>query len=138
MIKAQAVKNWGETFLNSINSVRTIGQGVAFAEGGLVRGPGSGTSDSIAARLSNGEFVIKAQAVKNWGENFLNGINSSSPDLQFSLSNIGRQESQNAGGARTVNVTQTIVTPNADSFRKSDYQISKEMAESARRAMMRT
>jgi len=138
VIKAQAVKNWGETFLNSINSVRTIGQGVAFAEGGLVRGPGSGTSDSIAARLSNGEFVIKAQAVKNWGENFLNGINSSSPDLQFSLSNIGRQESQNAGGARTVNVTQTIVTPNADSFRKSDYQISKEMAESARRAMMRT
>ncbi len=32
----------------------------AFAEGGFVSGPGTGTSDSILARLSNGEFVMPA------------------------------------------------------------------------------
>lgn len=33
-----------------------------FATGGHVRGPGTGTSDSILARLSNGEFVVNASA----------------------------------------------------------------------------
>ena len=33
-----------------------------FASGGHVRGPGTGTSDSILARLSNGEFVVNANA----------------------------------------------------------------------------
>ena len=32
----------------------------AFATGGIVRGPGTGTSDSIPAMLSNGEYVINA------------------------------------------------------------------------------
>jgi len=36
----------------------------AFAEGGLVVGPGSGTSDSINAKLSNGESVINAKSTK--------------------------------------------------------------------------
>jgi TP901 family phage tail tape measure protein len=39
-----------------------FGQGPGFASGGLVRGPGSPTSDSIAARLSDGEFVVNARA----------------------------------------------------------------------------
>lgn len=34
-----------------------------FAEGGLVTGPGTGTSDSIDAKLSNGEFVLTADKV---------------------------------------------------------------------------
>jgi hypothetical protein len=34
------------------------------AKGGLITGKGSGTSDSIFARLSNGEFVINAKATK--------------------------------------------------------------------------
>jgi len=32
------------------------------ADGGLVKGPGTGTSDSIPAKLSNGEFVVPAKA----------------------------------------------------------------------------
>jgi hypothetical protein len=36
--------------------------GKLFAAGGQVTGPGSGTSDSIMARLSNGEFVVNAKA----------------------------------------------------------------------------
>ncbi|WP_314945925.1 hypothetical protein [Bradyrhizobium cosmicum] len=35
---------------------------VAKADGGYIAGPGSGTSDSIPARLSNGEFVVRASA----------------------------------------------------------------------------
>ncbi|MET9262414.1 hypothetical protein [Amycolatopsis sp. NPDC004079] len=37
---------------------------IAFAEGGPVRGPGTGTSDSILTRLSNGEYVLPAWLTK--------------------------------------------------------------------------
>jgi predicted NUDIX family NTP pyrophosphohydrolase len=46
------------------------------AEGGPIRGPGTGTSDSILARLSNGEFVTKAKAVAFWGSDFMHAINN--------------------------------------------------------------
>ena len=42
-----------------------------FATGGLIRGPGTGTSDSIPALLSNGEYVIRAAAVRKLGKNAL-------------------------------------------------------------------
>lgn len=45
------------------------------ASGGLVSGPGTGTSDSIAARLSDGEYVIKASAVQHYGVDFFNALN---------------------------------------------------------------
>ena len=38
------------------------------AEGGFVSGPGTETSDSIPARLSDGEFVVKASAVRGLGK----------------------------------------------------------------------
>ena len=38
-----------------------------FTEDELVEGPGDGTSDSIPAMLSDGEFVFTAKAVKNIG-----------------------------------------------------------------------
>ncbi|MDE1998673.1 MAG: phage tail tape measure protein [Burkholderiales bacterium] len=47
-----------------------------FADGGLVSGPGSGTSDSIPARLSNGEYVVNASAVQRVGVGLLDGLNS--------------------------------------------------------------
>ncbi|WIG51007.1 MAG: hypothetical protein OJF48_001924 [Afipia sp.] len=37
-----------------------------FAEGGLVSGPGTGTSDSIHARLSAGEFVMPANMTRQY------------------------------------------------------------------------
>ena len=37
------------------------------AAGGEIMGPGTGTSDSIPARLSDGEFVMTAEAVRNAG-----------------------------------------------------------------------
>jgi hypothetical protein len=45
------------------------------ADGGYISGPGTGTSDSIPARLSNGEYVIKAAAVNKVGVPFLNSVN---------------------------------------------------------------
>lgn len=50
--------------------------GNAFASGGSVAGPGTGTSDSIPAMLSNGEYVLNAQAVDRLGVPFLNGLNT--------------------------------------------------------------
>ena len=46
------------------------------ATGGEIRGPGTGTSDSIVARLSNGEFVMKAAAVNKYGTAFMHAVNS--------------------------------------------------------------
>ena len=42
-----------------------------FAGSGPVEGPGSGVSDSIPARLSDGEFVFTTKAVKEIGEDTL-------------------------------------------------------------------
>lgn len=47
----------------------------ARAHGGPIRGPGSATSDSILARLSDGEYVVRAAAVKKLGLARLNAIN---------------------------------------------------------------
>ncbi len=46
-----------------------------FASGGLVTGPGAGTSDSIPARLSDGEYVIRKAAVDQYGVNLFEALN---------------------------------------------------------------
>ena len=47
-----------------------------FSTGGNVKGEGTSTSDSIPAMLSNGEFVVKASAVRKYGTGFLNAVNN--------------------------------------------------------------
>ena len=68
--------------------VAAIGIGLAaafgaFAQGGYVSGPGTSTSDSIPAMLSNGEFVMRADAVDRIGVPALDAMNNgqASPDL---------------------------------------------------------
>ena len=51
------------------------GFGGGHAEGGLIKGPGGPKSDSIPARLSAGEFIVKADAVSRFGVNQLEAIN---------------------------------------------------------------
>ncbi|WP_168377568.1 tape measure protein [Acinetobacter cumulans] len=46
-----------------------------FATGGLIRGPGTGTSDSIPIMASDKEFMVRAAAVKSIGVDNLNYIN---------------------------------------------------------------
>ena len=45
------------------------------ATGGIIRGAGTGTSDSIRAWLSNGEGVVNARAVGHYGEGFIHALN---------------------------------------------------------------
>jgi hypothetical protein len=46
------------------------------ASGGMIRGAGTGTSDSIPAYLSNGEYVIKADSVKKYGVGTFDALNT--------------------------------------------------------------
>jgi len=54
-----------------------------FAGGGFVSGPGSATSDSIPARLSAGEYVVRAAAVRQVGVAFLDSLNGLSAGPRF-------------------------------------------------------
>lgn len=66
--------------------------GGGHAEGGPITGPGTGTSDSIPARLSNGEFVVRADAVKRYGVNFLSALNNmvlpAAPSMKFATGGL--------------------------------------------------
>jgi hypothetical protein len=87
--------------------------GGGFAAGGFVSGPGSGTSDSIPAWLSNGEFVTRAAAVRRPGIlpllRAINGgvqIPSIMGRRRFADGGlVGSVPSGGAGGGHTVNLT---------------------------------
>lgn len=49
---------------------------LGFATGGYISGPGTGTSDSIPAALSNGEYVMTAGAVSRLGLPVLDALNA--------------------------------------------------------------
>jgi hypothetical protein len=81
----QAIQTAWQALVNFINSTQfqapQPGVGGApsvteFASGGFVSGPGSTTSDSIIARLSNFEYVMRAAAVKFYGVDFMHAINA--------------------------------------------------------------
>lgn len=56
------------------------------AGGGYISGPGTGTSDSIPARLSNGEFVIRAASVRKYGARLFAALNG----MRIAPSAVGR------------------------------------------------
>lgn len=82
---------------------RARGGIVGYPHGGRVRGPGSSTSDSILTRLSNGEFVMRAASVRQYGLDFMQALNDGR------LGTAGASAaSLGVGGVRgsqTVNVT---------------------------------
>ena len=74
----------GQTYVSDNNGVdirpwdektKTMGKRIKKAYGGYISGPGSATSDSIPAMLSNGEYVISAKAVQAAGVPMLDRIN---------------------------------------------------------------
>ncbi|WP_432457944.1 phage tail tape measure protein [Cellulomonas iranensis] len=77
-----------DTFFGRVASARPIiavgasmpvirpGQVGAFAGGGPISGPGTATSDSVPAWLSNGEWVIRAAAVQKYGHQFMSALNA--------------------------------------------------------------
>lgn len=84
IIAAMAKAGGGQGDLNAAPNAQNSGSDAGgggqqgFRTGGMVNGPGSGTSDSISARLSNGEFVATAAAVKHYGSDFFHALNSMS------------------------------------------------------------
>jgi hypothetical protein len=74
-INGKAVKISGNVVRLQTSLLGNINELTKFAGGGYVSGRGTGTSDSIPAMLSNGEFVIKSSAVGTYGIDFLNALN---------------------------------------------------------------
>jgi len=69
-LAAKAVITTGLEFLGSVfPSLR-------FAEGGIVPGAGGPKEDNILARLSSGEYVIKASSVNKFGRGFFDKLNA--------------------------------------------------------------
>lgn len=66
IINEGQIRNMPETLLNP-NRPKNYAPGVQKASGGSITGPGTGTSDSIPAMLSNGEHVWTAEEVRKAG-----------------------------------------------------------------------
>lgn len=71
---------------SAVNSVKST-EVPKYASGGLISGPGTGTSDSIPAMLSNGEAVMTAAAVNEWGA-MLSAMNVASGGNAINVSNL--------------------------------------------------
>ena len=113
------------------------GQGYAhvFAEGGLVKGAGTGTSDSIPARLSNGEYVIRAAAVKALGVDTLDLLNEAGNNTSRigSLVPTTTIDPENTFGA-SGNVFNIVMNNNINNEMDAE-DIGRKMMTSIRRAV---
>ena len=75
-IALNAVRAAGRAFGFSSGGLGAAGGGyIGAATGGYITGKGTSTSDSIPARLSHGEYVMSARAVKGYGLGFMEAIN---------------------------------------------------------------
>jgi len=86
-----------------------------FATGGYVTGPGTSTSDSIPARLSAGEYVVNAAAVKRVGVAFLQSINGISagprvagPTLAFAAGGLVPEAAPAQAPGQSVRIVNVI------------------------------
>lgn len=79
------------TVLANIASAISTVKSAKFATGGLVNGPGTGTSDSIPARLSNGESVINARSTAMFGP-LLSSLNQAGGGVAFNPAASGQRE----------------------------------------------
>lgn len=74
---------------NVTTAVNTV-KSAKFASGGLVTGPGTGTSDSIHAQLSNGESVMTANATSMFAP-ILSSFNQMGGGVPISVSETSNQ-----------------------------------------------
>lgn len=89
-----------------------------FATGGYIAGPGTGTSDSIPAFLSNGEYVLTADAVQNVGLPLLDAVNSGRVG-HFATGGLVRANGPGSKGTAVPvgnSVTLNVSALDADSF----------------------
>lgn len=83
------------------------------AKGGAIIGPGTSTSDSIPALLSNGEYVINADAAAQIGRTTLDALNSGAYPAFASGGSVGGAQGEIPQGR---NLTLNISTLDAASF----------------------
>jgi hypothetical protein len=87
--------------------------GGAFAEGGAIEGPGTGTSDSIFARVSNGEWIIPATRVAQYGRGMMSALTNGTFGRAFkgfaAGGPVGQSRDAMSGftGLRNVNILDT-------------------------------
>jgi hypothetical protein len=123
------------------NAGRNFGGGsdAPFAGGGYVSGPGGPTSDSILARLSDGEYVMRARAVERWGPQFMEMLNNLRNPFAFAQGGMVRSRRTSfasgglvAGGGATVN----LMFPGGSFALQADNAIVGSLTREARRAGM--
>lgn len=109
----------------AMNAARTAVAGTMFAaEGGYITGPGTGTSDSIPAMLSNGEYVINAAAVRRLGIGYLNTLNS--PHYADG-GQVGEGTAGSVGNTITMNVSALDAGSFMDFLRNGGMDTIKQM-----------
>lgn len=84
---AMAVATITSGMASAISTVKSA----KFASGGYVSGPGTATSDSIPAMLSNGESVINAKSTAMFGP-LLSGLNQAGGGIAFNPAQGGARE----------------------------------------------
>ncbi|MEJ0012889.1 MAG: phage tail length tape measure family protein [Bauldia sp.] len=91
----------GGSILGGVGSAATgYAWGGLNAAGGMLRGPGTGTSDSIVARVSNGEFIVNAAATARHRP-MLEAINNYPPLQRFADGGyVGADAAFGSGSAR--------------------------------------
>ena len=79
------------TVLSGMTSAISTVKSAKFASGGYVSGAGTSTSDSIPARLSNGESVINARSTSMFGP-LLSSLNQAGGGVAFNPAASGSRE----------------------------------------------
>ena len=121
-----------------------VGGAVMAASGGYIRGPGTSTSDSIPAKLSDGEFVVNAAMVRRYGVDFLHSINRghlrkfssgglvSAPTLpsywEPGLTQEMREGKNEQQAPPQVNIRQTLAVDSAELFAAGINTVAGERA----------
>jgi chemotaxis protein histidine kinase CheA len=79
-----------------------------FAEGGMVRGPGTETSDSIPALLSDGEFVVNSRSTALFRP-LLSAINATTNLPQFAVGGlVGNKDNTNTNNNNMEQISNAI------------------------------
>ena len=79
----------------------------AFSVGGLVRGPGTTTSDQIRAALSTNEYVMQSGAVRKFGVDFMDQINDGYLPMAR-IPGLSNARSMGAGDQKVLNELRRI------------------------------
>lgn len=110
-------------YSTAVSTMMSVGLGsmaVKKAQGGIVYGAGTSTSDSIPAMLSNGEYVVRAAAVRKIGLPMLNAINAgrgfADGGIVSASSFVGKSQSPAKSTPVPTNVNLSITAMDASGF----------------------